>query len=804
MKSSGAGVGVLTGEQEIVRYLLEDVALLPIITNRAQELWLGVPLSAFKRLKERRADRPAGNWLPEIVAAFGRSCGALADMATETHWTAEMSLSDWARELLVARANIYGLQRSQLRRLLDHLEKEATQPAVRLLVPLYEVVELLTLLPNELLKLLAQTPSLADVDPTELLALRPPELGDRAYVSWAREMAHNARQHLVTGYLRYALRVARNYAGDGMEYSDLAQNAFLGLMRAAERFDYRVNARFGTYATSCIWQSVTRGLADEQSLIRFPVHIREKLDKLSRMVEARDNGLTDPLSDPIFLRETGFLAEATEETTEEEPSPDGASEVQPGSAFSRAERRVRRLLFLSEPVALSMNENHAERGKSDGSSTLEDCLVGPPPRDLSSYRQTIDSLLTHLNPREREVLEWRFGLNNGQEHTLEEIGQIYDLTRERIRQIEAKAKKRLEQRLAHREPPLSKTDLLVSPAVWNIALPQIAQAQPIDLIWRRLSREGVNYAWLDQLLSGLPQSNWHAPRPGGARYAGTRAEQLAEALLNLGAPAHYTRLIEAVNELLPARHALEEATGYNILVTNERTFLLLGEGIFSLIEWEKERARAPQPQLPYCPLALPDPPDFEDALFESIFVGHEYLAQQPAAADFLAYMLRWAGVDPTTKPWLRQGILSAYYLLGLIPYTFLYGGDNPRLRSTLPDGDVQTLRRYGLEALTARLVAMPEFWWVLRCAGPARPVDVGEQLAELHPHGLDDARQRLYLLHSLGAVVRLPNGAYRLTPLGEACVAEWGRSPDDEADAILEIEAGYDADLLAWGFLSAA
>lgn len=796
MKPSGAGVEFLTGEQEIVRYLLEDVGRLPIISNRAQELWLGIPLKAFTRLKELRTARPAGDLSLRVTEAFGRSCATLLESASGTPWASEIAIPDWSRELLVARANIYGLQRSRLRRLLDRLGKESPQPPVeQILQQTFEVVELLALLPNEPLKLLAKTSFPTSFESAELLALFPPEWGDKEYAAWAKGKARDARQHLVTGYLRYALRIARNYAGNGLEFPDLAQNAFMGLMRAAELHDYRINARFGTYATNWIWQRVTRALAEGSSLIRIPVHRRDMLNKLTQIVEAEDDGTADPLAAPAVLRAAGFLAEQQEEA-------DGMQ----GSGVRLARRRAARLILLGYPVELSVRVHWPEAADDDAGESLEECLPAAPVADLYASRQIIATMLGGLTERERNVLTMRFGLADGQDHTLEEIGRAFGLSRERIRQIQAHALGTLQRRFSRRFPALTKEDLYGLPAVWNITAPRVAGGRPIDLMWEReFAREGPP-DWLDQSLFDLPRSSWHASSASGSgvsgvRSSGPRVAQLIEALVSLGAPAHYARIVETVNEGLPSQHALDGRDGYRMLVGSERTFLLLGEGVFSLVEWEEARGREPEPQLPYCPMALPDPPAFEGALFESIFVGREYLHQEPDAADFLAHMLPWAEADPSMKPWLRQGVLSAYYLLGLIPYTFIYSGGNPRLRSTLPDGDIQTLRRYCLQTLTERLAAMPEFWWLLRGAGTARPVDVGEQLAEIHPHDLDDARQRLYLLHSLGAAVRLPYGAYRLTPLGEACAAEWGRSPDDEADAILELAADFEPDLMDWGFL---
>ena len=872
-----------TSEQEILHYLFEDVARLPIITNRTQELWLGIQLRAFTKfegliktppqkqntgsvspnssitnrtftkkpkgnLAQQRQMRASRDLAPivstrpstdkigtssgdprqvgvlspdrqpdlsadtaptedsdrsqdlllKVIESFSTSISQLIDDITETYWLSSITIHEWARELLIARRDIYNLHRSRLRRTLDEIGRGAGQPEVdQVFQAVCETVEHLALLPDELLMYLGQTSAQTALDSKELSDQLLPELDDVAYMAWVKERTNEAKQQLVLGYLRYALRIARNYVSYDLDFPDLVQHAFLGLLRSADRFDYRINARFGTYATSWIWQSVTRALIDEGALIRLPAHIHERLNKLSRIIAIRDTGLADPLSDPELLVEAGFLDEADLHVI-------NSSRVDNDETLARlrkVERQVRRLVLLTR-ATLSIDEvEEIDSGLEgvDSYASLHDRLASEPIDDFDSIRPVVNQLLALLTDRQREVVELRFGLNDGRERTLGEIGTTTGVTRERIRQIEHKAMLRLEEYLLFNKHPLVGRDVLLKQVAWNIPQLKLPAVHPVELFDVTASSTDAEYDWLLSLFADLPHSSWHAPQPRSTGFASTRVEQLVGALVNIGAPAHYTRIIETVNEVVDTRNSLDEATGYNILTTNERAFLLLGQGVFSLVEWEQARAREQRPILPICPLALPDPPGFEDVLFESIFVGREFLQREPTAAEFLDSMLRWAEADPTIKPWLRQGILSTYYLTGLIPYTFIYAGDNPRLRSALPDADVNVIRRYCLQTMTERLAVMPEFWWVLGTAQPARPADVGEQLAALHPDGLDDALQRFYLLSSLGAAIRLPGGYYRLTPLGEACAAEWGRSPEDDTDSIVEVDVGFGSDLLDWG-----
>ena len=753
------GQNDLTSEIDIVAYLIDDIAHLPIISNRAQELWLGVQI--------RAAQRSIGYTPRAALAALAQAHIHLIDTADDA-WAERIDIGRWADELQAARRNIYALRHSRLRRLLDWLPAEDAADSPHAL--LHETVEWLALLPDDLLHHLVRAAGAPAID-WDALGSHAPDMAPHDYAAWAAQQARRARDQLVTGYLRYALRLARNAVGGGLDFPDLAQHGFLGLMRAAERFDYRVNARFGTYASSWIWQSIGRALVDEGQLIRLPVHIHERLNRLARLAAQRDTGHGDPLRDPALLAEAGFAEE-------------------------RAEQVAR--LVLQTQGLLPLDAVVADGDAPDDAVDLAHEPPAEPESDAEALRSAVDRALAHLTSRQREVLELRYGLADGEERTLEEVGRHYGVTRERARQIEAAAMRTLDNRWRSRTLGVSPRILDNGPP-WSIARPPLPPVYPVELLTAGAPDDG-DWAWLDARLARLPHSDWHANRARHAIIEGGRAGQLRAALLMLGGPAHFTHIIEAANTAAPSVAALEETTGYNTLIAGERLFLLLGEGVFSLVEWEQARAAQPQPRLPCCPLPPPDPPDLADGLFESLFVGRHFLATQPTATEFVAHLLRWAGADPLPKTWLRQGILATYYLLGLIPYVCIAGGDNPRLRSTLPDESVHALRRHCLRTVTERLADMPQFWMVLQRAQAARPIDMGELFAEFRPDGPDDSLQRLAILRSLGAVERLANGRYRLTALGRVCIAEWAAAAIEPGDADQPV-GEFDGDLLTWTLL---
>jgi hypothetical protein len=165
-------------------------------------------------------------------------------------------------------------------------------------------------------------------------------------------------------------------------------------------------------------------------------------------------------------------------------------------------------------------------------------------------------------------------------------------------------------------------------------------------------------------------------------------------------------------------------------------------------------------------------------------------------------MLKWIGGETSPSNWLKQSILNAYYLVGLIPYTFHFEGNDPVLSSTLPSLELPELRRYCLQKLTERLLVMPEFWWTIRQYQPGTISNFAEHFVEIHPLELDDVGNRLRLLTGLGAMKRLPYNRYQLTSFGASLAGEWARQPDFrelESDIGKEAETEEQFNILSLG-----
>ncbi len=268
----------------------------------------------------------------------------------------------------------------------------------------------------------------------------------------------------------------------------------------------------------------------------------------------------------------------------------------------------------------------------------------------------------------------------------------------------------------------------------------------------------------------------------GLKDEDTVIETAARVLRDAGQPLHIETITDEVLKSWQINRstvyaALSSETYYREGASHADLCLLLGERVFSLAEWEVARATVPNPVLPFCPPILPDPPDFENALFESVMVANEHLASRPKASTFLAKIFAWVGYDSEPGRWLQQGVLNSYYLLGLIPYTYIFGGDDPRLSSTLPDGPINEIREGCLISLTQRLNHMHAFWWLLSHRLPARQKELAAGFVAMRGDTLDDTNARLTMLAGMGCIIRGEDYYFRLTSLGKTIANTLGTQP---------------------------
>ncbi len=248
-----------------------------------------------------------------------------------------------------------------------------------------------------------------------LLSKNPDDPERRAQLEEEIEEAAKARCHLIEANFRLVVSIAKRYVGRGVSFLDLIQEGNIGLIRAVEKFDHRRGYKFSTYATWWIRQGITRAIADQGRTIRVPVHMCERINRLSRISHQ-------------------LVQQLGREPTSEELA------VEMGLTPCKVERIVKvsqHPLSLETPIGDDHDSHLGDFIKDESAQGPTDVTVH------QLLREQMEDVLTTLSPREGRVLRLRFGLKDGRGHTLEEVGRKFGVTRERIRQIEAKALRKL-------------------------------------------------------------------------------------------------------------------------------------------------------------------------------------------------------------------------------------------------------------------------------------------------------------------------------------------------------------------------